>query len=243
MKRARDILYPTYLGVVLTLGMSVLGLSIYRAASQAVGTDPLILVLLAAATAAFSLTVPKTGVRLSVSDVFVFANTILFGPAMGAITATADGFVGSMAARHSSRRYLYSVFNTSAMCFSAFASGTAMHRLFPGFTTYYEGVKPSFFQIVLPLAVLGLLYYLLNTAALATVIGLDRAQNIYRVWCAHLSWTASGYLLSALMAGLLAVTAYALSARTVGMMLLVPAVVYVLYRHYTRLMAETSKAD
>jgi len=237
MQRARHALYHTYLGVVLALGTAVLGLSMYRAASGTAGVESLIWVLLAAATAAFSLTVPKAGVRLSVSDVFIFANTILFGPAMGAITAAVDGFVGSMAARHATRRYLYSIFNTSAMCISAFAAGEAMHRLFPGFTVS-DGVKPSFFQVVLPLAVLGLLYYFLNTAALATVIGLDRLQNIYRVWREHLSWTASGYLLAALMSGLLAVTTYSLSAMTVGVMLLVPMLVYVLNRYYIRLMAE-----
>jgi hypothetical protein len=232
-------LYPVFVGAVLTLGAAVLGLSIYRAASGAAGADSLSLVLLAAVTAAFSLTVPKTGVRLSISDVFIFANAILYGPAMAAITAATDGFVGSMAARHSSRRYLYSMFNTSVMCCSAYAASTAMHRLFPGFIAV-GSAKHSFAGAVLPILMLGLLYYFLNTGALATVIGLDRLQNILQIWSKNLSWTAAGYLLAALMAGLLAVTTYSLSVHAIGILLLVPAAVYVLYRHYTTQMPEKS---
>jgi hypothetical protein len=237
MKHSVQILYRLYLGVVLALGAYVLVLSVYRTASQTVSVDAYILLLLAAATAAFSLTIPGTGVRLSVSDVFIFANTIVFGPAMGAITAAADGFVGSMAARHASRRYLYSTFNTAAMCCSALVSGELVQRFFPGFATY-GGVKPSFVQTVLPLAVLGILYYLLNTGALATVIALDRRLNVYRVWIDHLVWTVPSYLLAAVMAGLFSLTTSAVNAATAGVLLSVPVVVYVLYRHYTGLLAE-----
>src|SRR5262245_2300682 len=83
------------------LGVTAIGLAIaVNSLSQLIVDDVsyqwLILAALTLLTGSFTVRIPKINARLSVSDTFVFASVLLFGPAAGTITVLLDASIISL---------------------------------------------------------------------------------------------------------------------------------------------------
>ena len=96
---ARHPLYITYFGMIVTVGAAVLIYSIYRTLTGNTGLSWMVFALFTMITAMFSLRMPKTDIRISVPDVFIFTSILLFGPAIGVVTAAVEGLTGSLRAK------------------------------------------------------------------------------------------------------------------------------------------------
>lgn len=77
-----------YLAVVAALGAAAVGLSLYRVVSGG-GYQWILLAYGTVLTGTLTIVIPGVNSKLSVSDAFVFINTILFGTAAGVLTAAA----------------------------------------------------------------------------------------------------------------------------------------------------------
>jgi hypothetical protein len=227
----------TYWGAVVTVGALVLIYSAYRALVGSAELGWLAFALLTCITAAFSLKIPKSDLRVSVPDVFIFSSILLFGPAIGALTAAMEGLMGSLRAKTRSRRFRFAAFNMTAVSFSAFAAG----KIYEYLSFHIAGNiarEESFQPLVSSLAILALCYFVLNTGLLALMISLDKRIHAIQVWVQFFSWMGVGYLAAALMAGILFITAQAISPITLALLLIVPVATYVAYRHVLRIMSE-----
>jgi hypothetical protein len=235
--RAHNRLCYAYWGGTVTVGAAVL---IYSAYCTIVGNTEfswLAFALLTSITAAFSLKLPKSEIRVSVPDVFIFSSILLFGPAIGALTAAMEGLTGSLRARTKSRRFRFASFNMTAMSLSAYAAGKIYEYFRPqtANTLAYGG---RFQPLVFSLLILALSYFVLNTGLLAAMIALDKHVHAVQVWMQYFSWMSVAYLAAALMAGILFITAQAIMPTTLALLLIVPVSTYVAYRHVLRLMSE-----
>ncbi len=100
------------------LGVSAIGLSIAvhslaQLVVQDVSLQWLILAALTLLTGSFTVRIPKINARLSVSDTFVFASALLFGPAAGTITVLLDALIISLRQRRPFKEPFRFIFNIS----------------------------------------------------------------------------------------------------------------------------------
>src|SRR5262245_19786827 len=82
-----------YVLVVVLLGAATLVHSIHVLFINPIGTQGFILAALTILTGSFSVKVPNITAYLSVSETFVFASFLLFGPAAATVTALLETLV------------------------------------------------------------------------------------------------------------------------------------------------------
>ncbi len=236
----RDPLYLPYSAVIIATGAAVLIYSAYLAFSGNMGFGWMIFALLTFITAAFSLKLPKSEIRVSVPDVFVFCSILLFGPAAGALTAAMEGLMGSLRARTKSRRLHFAVFNMAAMSISAYSAGKIFQLLGPETSDVMANVG-MLQQVTFSVVVLAVYYFILNTGMLTLMISLDRHRSEIQVWMECFSWMSVGYLAAGLMAGLLSITAQVMNPTSVALLAVVPLATYMAYRYVIRIISENIK--
>jgi hypothetical protein len=233
-------LYHFYSGVVTAAGASILVYSGYQVFSSDVGLGWVLLVLLTLITSAFSLKLPKSEIRVSVPDVFVFCSILLFGPAAGALTAAMEGLMGSLRARTKARRLRFALFNMSAIGLSAYTAGKIFDFMHPQTIDSLAEIG-TVQRVVFSMVVLSVYYYILNTGLLTLMISLGKRKNAIKIWMESFSWMGPGYLAGGLMAGLLTLTIEVLSPISLALLSVVPLLTYISYRHIIHVMRENTK--
>lgn len=197
-----------YLMVALGLGfISLLTLDVLR---NKVSLQWLIVAVLTICAGLITVKIPGIKIKITIADTFVFANTILFGPVVGGITAALDGLAGSLRCKSKARRWEFTFFNMGVMSVSAFAAGELFFRLL-GNAPAYQARALALGDAFLPAVVLAISYYLLNALGVAVIVAMQSEQEIFRVWRENLLWGATTYLACAfgavlISAGILAVT-------------------------------------
>jgi hypothetical protein len=235
--RAHHRLYIPYSSAVIAMGTAVLFYSAYSAFSGNMGLGWIPFAVLTFITAAFSLKMPKTDIRVSVPDVFIFSSILLFGPAAGALTAAMEGLMGSLRAKTKSRKFGFAVFNMAALSLSAFTAGKVYEILRP---LSFEGIShlELFQQHAFSIVILAVYYFILNTGLLTFMISLEKRRNLTAIWMECFSWMGIGYLAAGLMAGILSSTTRAMNTPSLALLVIVPVVTYMAYRHTIRTMRE-----
>src|SRR5438093_12310725 len=85
-----------YVACVITAGLAVTAYSTVLLIVRPVSNQWMILAALTLLTGSFSVKVPSIAARISVSDAFVFASVLLFGPASATVLVALDCFVMSL---------------------------------------------------------------------------------------------------------------------------------------------------
>jgi diguanylate cyclase (GGDEF)-like protein/putative nucleotidyltransferase with HDIG domain len=192
----------------------------------------LFLASLAALTSVFSVKIPGIQSRISVAETFVFTNLVLFGPAAGAVTAGLDALTGSFRFRAHERKLERTLFNMAAMAFSAFVAGRCFFVML-GKGPLFGSNSVSLWGIILPVCLLGLTYYVLNSGSVAAIVALERRRNIYHIWRESFLWTFPAYLSGASIAGLIAIHTQSFAAP--ALLLIVPVILVIYFTHKTYL--------
>src|SRR4026209_2381286 len=103
-----------YVGAVITAGVLAVLHSLYTLQLHPVSYHWLLLAGLTLLSGSFTIRIPTIPARLSVSETFVFAAAILFGPAAATIIVVLDSLVISCWLRKSSRQFSRVLFNMAA---------------------------------------------------------------------------------------------------------------------------------
>src|ERR1041385_3894210 len=117
-----------YVTCVIAGGVAATGYALYGVIIQPVPSQWLILAALTLLTGSFSIKLPSVEARFSVSDAFVFASVLLFGPSPATVTVAVDCLVISLW-RHRSKSTLRSLFNVFAVALSIWISSQAFYQL------------------------------------------------------------------------------------------------------------------
>src|SRR4030095_4040818 len=107
----------TYILAVSAIGLSIVAYSLALLVLQQVNLQWLILAALTLFTGVFTIRIPRIHARLSVSDTFVIACVLLFGPAAGTVTVVLDALVISTRSTHYREPYRV-IFNLSLAAIS-----------------------------------------------------------------------------------------------------------------------------
>jgi len=197
-----------YLMVALGLGfISLLTLDVLKGRT---GHQWLIVALLAVCAGFITVKIPGVKIKITIADIFVFANTILFGPVVGGITAALEALAGSLHCKSKARRWEFTLFNVGVMSVSAFVAGEVFFRLL-GSDPLYRATVPPVAEMFLPAIALAISYYLLNALGVAVIVALQTGQKVSHVWRENLLWGVTTYLACAfgavlISAGIMAIT-------------------------------------
>ncbi len=193
-----------YIAIVVACGALALAAAVRELGFHRVPPGWWVLAGLAVLSGAITVQVPSVSARLSVSEAFVLTATILFGPADGTVIAALDAFIGSAWPRRRRNPWYRVAFNACATPLSLSAATWASGRLFGAEKLAVAHLHLP--TILLPVAVLALLYFLVNTWLVAGAIALEQRLPATTLWKRSFLWLSLNYFSGASVAILL--TAY-----------------------------------
>jgi diguanylate cyclase (GGDEF)-like protein/putative nucleotidyltransferase with HDIG domain len=158
-----------------------------------------VLAVLTLLTGSFTIGMSSLPARVSVSETFVFASVLLFGPSAGTITVVLESLIMSFWLSKDTRAPSRLLFNAAATALAIWLSATAYYS-FSGVKPHLDSATPIYF---LPLAVFTILYFLLNTWLVAFAVALHNDRSPLNVWWPHFPWLSINYFSGASLAALI----------------------------------------
>jgi len=183
-----------------------------------------------AGIALFPVHIPRTRYSLSVADVFVFALMAIYGAPAAALAAGAEVLVGVLR----SKERLKDIRLTSIVSTPAAAVATAA-LCGLGFEALHDALMatgwPAATALLASLCAVSLPYFAGTTLPLLAIMAAKNNQRVsLRDWAHNYSWLAAIYLVSATVAGVLAINARQFGPTVIAVAAAVAAVVVALVR-------------
>ena len=187
-----------YLWAVITLGLLIIGHSLFALYHHPIGYEWFIIAGLTLISGSATVRLPSSYASISISETFVFTAVLLFGPAAGTLIVALDGLVISfwLAKRH--REPHRALFNMSAPAISVWLSA---HLFF-----YVARVSPlveqpvPINQILPALILFAVAYFGLNSWLITFIIALERRLHPTKIWAESFLWWSMNYFCGASVA-------------------------------------------
>ncbi len=195
--RLGEVARSAYLAIVIVAGGVVLAVAAVELASKPLSRAWLALAMLTLLSGWATARMPGFPISVSLSDTFTMAAALLFGPPAGAVLAGADALVMSMRLARESRTITRVLFNTAAAALAMWLAAS----LFFWLVTPPAAVG----RLVLPLALFGSAYFILNTGLVAVAVAFGRRLSVHLVWRDHFLPHWLTYCVGTSFAGLLLV--------------------------------------
>lgn len=181
-----------YLWSVICAGLAILAASLWSMSRQPPSYGWFILAALTLLSGSATLQLPSSYASISISETFVFAAALLYGPAAATVTVSLDALTISfwISKRHrdQSQRAL---FNMSAPVISAWLSAHLFFRIAHIQPLSFQAVPVNF--ILPPLAIFALVYFFLNSWLVTVIIAIERGLNPLTVWASSFLWLSLNY--------------------------------------------------
>ena len=185
-----------------------------------------VLAALTLLTGSFTVKVPGLLARISVSDAFVFASVLAFGPAVATVIVAIDSIVATLWMRPEHRSLLRSLFNLATVALSIWLASHTFYWL--------AGTKPGenlpLSQLVVPLFALASLYFLVNSWLVAFALSFEKGINVIGLWWENFPWLSLNYFGGVSVAALLISHSSSIDLNTVGIILPLLVITYLTYR-------------
>jgi putative nucleotidyltransferase with HDIG domain len=214
--------------IVIVVGFFVIAESLLQLYRAPIGAQWLLLALLTLISGSACVELPHSNVTISISEAFVFAAVLLYGPAAGTLTVALDGLVISFWVAKRRPELERALFNVAAPALSAWFSAQLFFAV-SGITPLAEGAA-SLNQILPSLALFALVYFALNSWLIAFRIALDRRTNPYEVWRSNFMWLSLNYFCGASVAILLVGNNRTIDLRFVGVVVPLLLVLYFTFK-------------
>jgi putative nucleotidyltransferase with HDIG domain len=161
-------------------------------------SSALLLAALTVASGRFAIKVPGRPATVSVSEVFVFASILLFGPAVPVLTVAVDGLWISVTQRH--RRLYRTLFNIAEPAISTWA---AAHVFFAIARTPAGSAQSTTTPLMVPATIaMAVVFFALNSGLSAVAVALENRTSGYAFWRGHAWCLAVNYYAAASLAAL-----------------------------------------
>ena len=190
-----------YVALVAVAGIGIVLHSLYVVAVGSVGYQWFVLAGLTLLSGSFTVRIPGIPARLSVSETFVFAAAILFGPAAATIVVVLDTLIISLWLRKTSRNFSRVLFNMAAPAIAIWAATHTFFRI-ANVPPLYLSPQPIL-SLVVPLLSLALVYFILNSWLIAVAVGFEKRLSPFGVWRDNFLWLSLNYFSGASVAALL----------------------------------------
>ena len=220
-----------FVALVVALGACALALAIRSAPRAPFNLYLPLLVILTLLSGRFAIRVPGLHATVSVSEVFVFASILLFGPGPATLTVAFDGLITSLRQRH--RRSYRTVFNIAEPACAVWAAGTvffAIARIAP--LASLPQPHDQIPVLVIPTIGMTAAFFLLNSVLTALALALESGWSPFVVWRQHALHLGINYYAAASLATLAVANASGpgLDLQVVGLVLPLLLLSYVAYK-------------
>src|SRR5262245_38019746 len=187
-----------YITIIVVTGSLAVTASVYDLMVSPPSPQWLVLAGLAFLTGSFSIKLPSINARISVSEAFVFAAVLLFGPSAATIITTLDAIILSSWASGKRRSKVRAAFN---ICAAATAIWVAAHlfRILLPQTPSPPGLEATPF----PVAVLSASYFAINSFFIACAVSYEKSTSPIEIWKQNFAWVGLNYVGGACVAMLL----------------------------------------
>jgi putative nucleotidyltransferase with HDIG domain len=217
-----------YVTTVVLFGTAIVTYSVRTLYVEPIGSEWFILAGLTLLTGSFTVRVPSINASLSVSETFVFASVLLFGPAAGAITVLLECLIILFWMKPGSRPVHRVLFNTAAPAIAIWVSGQTFYVL-SGIQPYSQSTTPLE-ALFVPLVVFTALYFLLNSWLVALALGFETRRSAFDIWWRNFIWLSINYFSGASVAALLVTYTHRLDFSTLAIIVPLLVVSYLTFR-------------
>lgn len=190
-----------YIGAVIAAGLLAVGTSLHTLVVEPVSYHWSLLAGLTLLSGSFTVRIPTIPARLSVSDTFVFAAVLLFGPAAATMIVVLDSLVISLWLGTRSQSVSRILFNMAAPSIAIWIASHIFYLL-ARIQPLSHSTQPIL-PLLGPLIILALVYFLLNTILVALAVGAEQRISAYDVWRKNFLWLSLNYFSGASVAALL----------------------------------------
>ena len=181
----------SYITIVTMAGCSVLAYALYQAS---VGTNFqwLYLACLTLVGSFFTVMIPSKrrnegSLTITVSDIFIYSGVLLFSPEVAVVICAIDAVLGSSRTQIGS---LYkAVFNVCQLCLVTFVIGHLLYFLV-GEAPPLVAANLDLATFLVQLSFCSLLYFMLNSSAVALAISLATGETFTDLWRENFSWAS-----------------------------------------------------
>jgi putative nucleotidyltransferase with HDIG domain len=221
-----------YVTCVIAAGVAATTYSVIQLVIEPVSNQWLILAALTLLTGSFSVKIPSIAARISVSDAFVFASVLLFGPAPATVIVAVDCFVISLWLRDENRSPVRSLFNLSAVALAIWLASQGFFWLVdvrPGDLTHLLPLEKHLWQLF----ALASSYFLLNSWLVAIALGFEKRQGVVGLWWRNFPWFSLNYFGGVSVAALLVSYTRSVDLSAIG--IIVPLLIISYLTHRTSL--------
>jgi putative nucleotidyltransferase with HDIG domain len=190
-----------YVGAVAALGITLLFHSIATMLASRIALQWFVLAGLTLLSGSFTVRVPTIPARLSVSETFVFAAAMLFGPAAATVLVVLDSLVISLWQPKMSRRWLRVLFNMSAPAIAIWVA-TQTFFFLADIPPLHDAPKPIL-SLLVPLLAMAVVYFLLNSWLIALAVAFEKHASAVLIWRQNFMWLSLNFFSGASVAALL----------------------------------------
>ena len=217
-----------FVSLVILLGFLVIAESLLELYRVPIGAQWLLLAFLTLISGSACVEIPHSNLTISISEAFVFAAVLLYGPAAGTLTVALDGLVISFWIAKRRPELERALFNVAAPALSAWCSAQLFFAA-SGIAPLSE--SPATLDQILPSLILfAAVYFGLNSGLIAFRIALDRQTNAYAVWRSSFMWLSLNYFCGASVAVLLVGNNRTIDLRFVGVVVPLLLVLYFTFK-------------
>src|SRR5215831_767182 len=168
-----------YIGVVILSGITAVVVSVFQVHQQPLGYQWYMLAALTLVSGSATVQLPSIPASISVSETFVIASVLLFGPAAGTVMVALDGLVISFWMAKRRPEWYRAVFNMAAPAVSIW---TAAHLLFLLANVAPLSNQPaSVDNLLIPLVAFATLYFGLNSWLIAIAVSFETRTKPYAI--------------------------------------------------------------
>ena len=179
-----------YLAVVITTGVSTIVYSLASLIRSPADWNWLVLAALVVLTGSFSIKVPSVDARLSVSEAFVFAAVLLFGPHVGTLIVVIDSIILTSWLRRPSRSLVRAMFNMSSGAIAISTGARILEWMLP----VQPAAAAPLDRLLIPVLVLAIAYFSINSWLIAFAVSYDQDASPVAIWRTNFSWLSLNYL-------------------------------------------------
>ena len=215
-----------YLGTVILAGTSIAVLSVVNVSKRDTWSDWVALAILTLITGSFTVKIPGVLAKFSISDAFVFASVLIFGPSVAAVIVSLDTLVATFWMRPEHRSLVRSLFNLSS---AAIAIWTASH-VFYWLADAAPGEPLQLSVLLVPLFALAALYFLINSWLVAFVLSFEQRVGAASLWWRSFPWLSLNYFGGVSVAATLVAQSRSIDISSLTIIFPILLITYLTYR-------------
>jgi putative nucleotidyltransferase with HDIG domain len=199
-KRATSLSFRArlFIALVVAVGAYVIGSSAYDLVVRPSDPKWLWLAGLTVLTGSFSIKLPSISARISVSEAFVFAAVLFFGPSAATVIVALDTLILTTWSHGGDRPRVRAIFNVSAGSTAIWVGARVFRHFLPE-----TPESPQLEQLLIPVSLLATSYFAINSSLIAIAVGYEKALSPIDVWKNNFVWIGLNYVGGACVAMLL----------------------------------------